>query len=67
MATTALAPRAATYGRRSWLYEWLTTTDHKKIGAMYITTAFGFFLLGGIFALVIRSELALPGIQFVDP
>jgi cytochrome c oxidase subunit 1 len=67
MATTALAPRAATYGRRSWLYGWLTTTDHKKIGAMYITTAFGFFLLGGIFALVIRSELALPGIQFVDP
>ena len=67
MATTALAPRAATYGRRSWIYEWLTTTDHKKIGAMYITTAFGFFLLGGIFALIIRSELALPGIQFVDP
>ena len=68
MATTALAPRAAVgYGRRSWLYQWLTTTDHKKIGAMYITTAFGFFLLGGIFALIIRSELALPGIQFVDP
>ena len=62
MATTRLAPDAATtYGRRSWIYEWLTTTDHKKIGAMYVTTAFGFFILGGIFALLIRSELAVPG------
>ena len=68
MATTTLAPgAAATYGRRSWIYEWLTTTDHKKIGAMYITTAFGFFLIGGIFALLIRSELAVPGVQFLDP
>ena len=33
MATTVLQPRAATY-TRSWLYEWLTTTDHKKIGVM---------------------------------
>src|SRR3954471_8715922 len=70
MATTTLAPRAGTAaypGRRAWIYEWLTTTDHKKIGAMYITTAFGFFILGGIFALLIRSELAIPGVQFVDP
>jgi cytochrome c oxidase subunit 1 len=68
MATTALAPRTGVYtGRRAWLYEWLTTTDHKKIGAMYITTAFGFFILGGIFALLIRTELAVPGVQFVDP
>jgi cytochrome c oxidase subunit I len=67
MATTTLAPRATTYGRRAWVYEWLTTTDHKKIGALYVTTAFAFFLFGGIFALLIRSELALPGIQLVDP
>ena len=68
MATTTLAPGAVGYsGRRAWIYEWLTTTDHKKIGAMYVTTAFGFFLLGGIFALLIRSELAVPGVQFVDP
>jgi len=67
MATTTLAPRAATYRQRSWLYEWLTTTDHKKIGALYITTAFLFFLLGGVFALLIRTELAVPGIQLIDP
>ncbi len=49
------------------MYEWLTTTDHKKIGALYITTAFSFFILGGIFALFIRTELAVPGVQFLDP
>ncbi|MEP7158107.1 MAG: cytochrome c oxidase subunit I [Chloroflexota bacterium] len=69
MATTTGAhPGAHVYpSRRAWVYEWLTTTDHKKIGALYITTAFAFFILGGIFALVIRSELAVPGVQFVDP
>jgi cytochrome c oxidase subunit 1 len=68
MATTTLAPRAGTYtSTRSKVYEWLTTTDHKKIGVLYITTAFSFFLLGGIFALVIRTELAVPGVQFLQP
>ena len=68
MATTTLDPRAAAYPRgRSRLYEWLTTTDHKKIGVLYMTTAFSFFILGGIFALFIRTELAVPGVQFLDP
>src|SRR3990172_1685371 len=68
MATTTLAPRAAAYPRqRSWIYEWLTTTDHKKIGVLYMTTAFLFFLAGGVMALFIRSELAVPGVQFLDP
>jgi cytochrome c oxidase subunit I len=66
MATTTLSPRAATY-QRSRLYEWLTTTDHKKIGVLYVTTAFSMFLIGGIMALFIRTELAVPGLQFVDP
>ena len=67
MATTTLEPRAVPYAGRSWVYEWLTTTDHKKIGALYITTAFAFFIMGGLQALLIRAELAVPGIQFVDP
>src|SRR5512141_748973 len=68
MATTTLAPRVAAYqGRRSWLYEWLTTTDHKKIGVMYIFTSFLFFIAGGVMALFIRTELAAPGVQFLDP
>ena len=43
-----------------WL-NWLATVDHKKIGLMYIATAFVFFLAGGILALLIRTELAMPG------
>ena len=34
---------------------------------MYISTAFSFFILGGIFALFIRTELAVPGVQFLNP
>jgi cytochrome c oxidase subunit 1 len=64
MATTALTPAASAY--RSGLYEWLTTTDHKKIGILYVVNSFIFFFLGGLLALGIRSELALPGVQFVD-
>src|ERR671923_276847 len=66
MATTVLAPRAATYPR-SRIYEWITTTDHKKIGILYVTAAFIFFLMGGVLALLIRSELAFPGSQIFDP
>jgi cytochrome c oxidase subunit 1 len=65
MATTTLTPEARTY-HRSWVLDWLTTVDHKKIGIMYIVNSFIFFFLAGILALVIRSELAVPGLQFLD-
>ena len=65
MATTTLTPTAESY-RRSWVLEWLTTVDHKKIGIMYIANSFFFFFLAGILALVMRSELAVPGLQFLD-
>jgi cytochrome c oxidase subunit 1 len=39
---------------------WLTTTDHKRIGQLYFWTALGFFLIGGLEALVIRAQLAKP-------
>ncbi|MEV4434397.1 cytochrome c oxidase subunit I [Streptomyces sp. NPDC049585] len=44
---------------------YLTTTDHKVIGNMYLVTAFGFFLLGGVLAMLMRAELARPGLQIV--
>src|SRR3954466_13705082 len=44
----------------------LTTTDHKVIGKLYLTTSFAWFLVGGIMALIMRSELANPGMQFVN-
>ena len=44
----------------------LTTTDHKVIGKLYLTTSFAWFLVGGVMALIMRSELAYPGMQFVN-
>jgi len=42
------------------LMEWITTTDHKKIGILYVGTTFFFFLMGGLLALGIRTQLATP-------
>jgi cytochrome c oxidase subunit 1 len=64
MATAAI-PRT-TVKSRSGIMDWLTTVDHKKIGLLYIVTSFLFFLSGGIMALFIRLELALPGAQVVS-
>ncbi len=61
--TTTVHPAAATY--RSGLYEWLTTTDHKKIGIMYVVNSFIFFFIGGVLALFVRAELAQPGLQYL--
>jgi cytochrome c oxidase subunit 1 len=58
MATTTLNPAAPAY--RSTLYAWLTTTDHKKIGIMYLINSFVFFLAGGILALIVRLQLVIP-------
>ena len=44
----------------------LSTTDHKVIGQLYLITSFAFFLVGGIMALIIRAELAEPGLQIVN-
>ncbi|HEY7025179.1 MAG TPA: cytochrome c oxidase subunit I [Candidatus Limnocylindrales bacterium] len=49
------------------LADWLTTTDHKQIGLLYIGTSLVFFLLGGLAALALRLELAQPGMEFVTP
>ncbi|MCW2879759.1 MAG: cytochrome c oxidase subunit [Sphaerisporangium sp.] len=52
-------------GKGSALIRWATTTDHKVIGNLYLVTSFLFFLFAGILAMVIRAELAQPGLQFV--
>jgi cytochrome c oxidase subunit 1 len=44
---------------------YLNTTDPKDIGIMYIVTAMFFFLVGGLLALLMRAELARPGLQFL--
>jgi cytochrome c oxidase subunit I len=45
---------------RGRLASWVTTVDHKRIGILYITTSLAFFLLGGILALLIRTQLITP-------
>jgi cytochrome c oxidase subunit 1 len=44
----------------------LRTTDPKDIAILYLVTSFGFFLAGGAMALLIRGELAVPGMQFLS-
>jgi cytochrome c oxidase subunit 1 len=45
---------------------WLTTTDHKKIGSLYLVSSFAFFVVGGLLAMAIRIELARPGLQMLS-
>src|SRR5579863_9025625 len=46
---------------------WLTTTDHKRIGLLYMFTAFTFFMLGGLEAELIRTQLAAANLQVLNP
>ncbi|MEU4685530.1 aa3-type cytochrome oxidase subunit I [Streptomyces xinghaiensis] len=52
-------------GRR--VLGWLTTTDHKVIGNLYLVTSFGFFLAAGVMAMLMRAELMRPGMQLMTP
>ena len=63
--TTADKPNylTAEHGLKSWLL----TLDHKRIGLLYLFGVSGFFLLGGIFALLIRLELLTPKGDLVQP
>ena len=55
---------------RLWLevmHDWIVTTDHKKIGLMYIAASLMFFLVGGVEILLIRIQLAKPDATFLSP
>ena len=60
----AAAARPNTLGQQ--IVKVLTTTDHKVIGKLYLTTSFVWFLIAGLMAMLIRSELAFPGQQVVN-
>ena len=49
------------------IVRWLTTTNHKDIGTMYLWFSFVMFAVGGLLAMTIRAELFEPGLQFLDP
>ncbi|GAB4469543.1 MAG: cytochrome c oxidase subunit I [Anaerolineae bacterium] len=65
MATTAPTYPEVAIEEPHGLVSWLTTVDHKRIGLVYIWASFIFFVVGGILALFVRTELALPGQQIV--
>ena len=52
--------------RRGWV-SWLTTTDHKKIGILYLLTVLVFFIIGGVEALLMRIQLGVPENTFLTP
>jgi cytochrome c oxidase subunit I len=52
--------------RESWI-DWVTTTDHKKIGILYLFTTAFFFLVGGVEALMMRLQLGTPDNTLLDP
>ncbi len=73
--TTSSAPRAANPEivvgsvqppQSGWL-SWLTTTDHKRIGIMYMVAAWMFLVIGGVEALLIRLQLAVPDNTLLSP
>jgi cytochrome c oxidase subunit 1 len=54
------------HGAYSWRDYFRVNTDHKVIGIQYLTTTIFFFLAGGLLAMLVRAELAKPGMQFFD-
>ena len=60
------APTKRRRSRGQTVVRWVTTTDHKVIGNLYFITSFSFFMIGGLLALLIRTELFSPGLQVVD-
>ena len=58
---------AAAHGEKTGLWSWITTVDHKRIGVLYGATAFIFFLMGGIEALLLRIQLGSPENTFLSP
>jgi cytochrome c oxidase subunit 1 len=55
------------HGPEPGLMRWVKTTNHKDIGYLYLWFAFAMLLIGGAMAMVIRAELFMPGLQFVEP
>ena len=64
--TTTQTPLRPPAKKGNKVVGWMTSTDHKVIGNLYMVTSFAFFAIAGLMALVIRAELARPGLQFVS-
>jgi cytochrome c oxidase subunit I len=68
MSAEALAPTAAYESRqRAGVRSWLGTTNHKRIGLLYITTSLVFFMVAVGFAMLMRTQLIRPNNHFLTP
>ncbi|HEY3860452.1 MAG TPA: cytochrome c oxidase subunit I [Verrucomicrobiae bacterium] len=68
-ASTAISPAGIVTDEAAerGLLSWVATVDHKRIGILYLVTTFGFFLVGGVEALLIRLQLAVPNNHLIKP
>src|SRR5512141_2097757 len=55
------------HGGYGGLMRWVTTTNHKDIGTLYLWFSIILFMVGGVMALTVRAELFQPGLQIVEP
>lgn len=62
----AQAPLRAPAKKGNKVVKYMSSTDHKVIGNLYMITSFAFFVIAGFMALVMRAELARPGLQYVS-
>ena len=67
MSTATTHDEHHEHGPATGLMRWVTTTNHKDIGTLYLWLSFIMLLTGGAMAMVIRAELFQPGLQLVDP
>ena len=69
MATIAAAPpytEAKSAPSTTGVWSWLTTVDHKRIGALYLITGLFFFVVGGLEAAILRAQLATPNGKLIS-
>jgi cytochrome c oxidase subunit 1 len=64
--TTVAIPTSAGHEQNTGLWSWITTVDHKRIGILYGVISFLFFLVGGIEALLVRTQLIVPGAEVLS-
>ena len=62
----SIAPAVVPKSKGRLFVDFITSTDHKKIGYMYLISSFVFFCIGGVMALLIRAELFEPGMQILQ-
>jgi cytochrome c oxidase subunit 1 len=65
-STTGTAAGSKVERKGNVFVKWITTTDHKTIGYLYLITSFLYFCVGGVLALVIRAELFTPGLDVLQ-